>query len=92
MLASVFCLCSQVKAALEAAEPYKAELQRRGVLVIPLPIYDSQGAEAAVELITPPTAEELRWRVTPVQLENWKAWCVEKENCTRAYMGRPMDV
>jgi hypothetical protein len=33
------CGAPQVREHLAQAEPYKAELQRRGVLVVPLPIY-----------------------------------------------------
>lgn len=64
---------SQVKDALDAAEEYKVELSRRGVLVVPLPIYE-ETEDGAQGVLAPPTKEDLRWRATPIQLEAWKAW------------------
>ena len=45
----------QVKSALEAAAPMREELQRRGVFVVPLPIYASPNntEDAAVEIPAP---------------------------------------
>eukprot|EP00195_Chlamydomonas_chlamydogama_P003167 CAMPEP_0202919384 /NCGR_PEP_ID=MMETSP1392-20130828/75718_1 /ASSEMBLY_ACC=CAM_ASM_000868 /TAXON_ID=225041 /ORGANISM="Chlamydomonas chlamydogama, Strain SAG 11-48b" /LENGTH=277 /DNA_ID=CAMNT_0049612727 /DNA_START=146 /DNA_END=979 /DNA_ORIENTATION=- len=64
---------AQVKSALEAAAPFKQELIRRGVLVLPLPIYGGEGEDEAVELPSP-SKEELRWVATPIRLEGWRDW------------------
>ncbi|KAJ9534593.1 hypothetical protein QJQ45_022187 [Haematococcus lacustris] len=61
---------AQVGDALAAAEPFKAELVRRGVLVVPLPIYEANG-EAGMD---PPGREDLRWRATPTRLDAWRDW------------------
>lgn len=72
---------AQVAAGLAAAEPYKQQLQERGVLVVPLPFVTpadgSSSAEAeaaAAAALAPPSAEDLRWRATPIRLGEWQAW------------------
>lgn len=77
---------SQVAAALAAAEPYKQQLQERGVLVVPVPCVpepaeveagpSSSGsmAEAAAASLAAPAADELRWRATALRLDDWRRW------------------
>lgn len=71
---------TQVAASLAAAEPYKQQLQERGVLVVPLPFMaadSSSSAEAvaaADAALAPPGADDLRWRATPIRLGEWQAW------------------
>ncbi|KAI7843980.1 hypothetical protein COHA_002518 [Chlorella ohadii] len=71
---------AQVAAALAAAEPYKQQLQERGVLVVPLPFMAASGSSSAEEeaaaatALAPPGAEDLRWRATPIRLGDWQAW------------------
>lgn len=65
---------AQVKAALEAALPFRDELVRRGVFFIPLPIFnDGDDGEASSQLpdLTP---EDLRWRASPLKEEAWSRW------------------
>lgn len=66
----VFC---QVVDALEAAEPYKEQLIKRGVLVVPLPIYSSSGSSSAGDAASIPALkpEDLRWRVTAINPDSW---------------------
>ncbi|KAF6248578.1 hypothetical protein COO60DRAFT_1648754 [Scenedesmus sp. NREL 46B-D3] len=60
----------QVTDALAAAEPYKEQLQRRGVFVVPLPVYgDDAGAS-----LPAPGRDELRWRAQPLQPAAWREW------------------
>lgn len=68
-----------------AAEPYKDQLIKRGVLVVPLPIYSSSssggGAAAgaggdalpsgAAAVVPALKPEELRWRVTAINPDSW---------------------
>ena len=65
------------------AEPYKQQLQERGVLVVPLSFIsgpsagdgDSAGSDAAAAaLAVAPTAEDVRWRATPLRLGAWRQW------------------
>ena len=70
----------QVATALAAAEPYKEQLQERGVLVVPLPFMAASGSSseeaeaAAAAALEPPTPDDLRWRATPIRLGDWQAW------------------
>lgn len=72
----------QVADALAAAEPYKQQLQERGVLVVPLPFMpesspsSSGGADAepAAASLAPPGADDLRWRATAVRQGEWRSW------------------
>ncbi|PSC72600.1 LOW PSII ACCUMULATION chloroplastic [Micractinium conductrix] len=73
----------QVAAAMADAEPYKQQLQERGVLVVPLSFIsgpsagdgDSAGSDAAAAaLAVAPTAEDVRWRATPLRLGAWRQW------------------
>lgn len=73
----------QVAAALAGAEPYKQQLQERGVLVVPLPFGTStEGGEgsssgsgdAAAASLAPPGADELRWRATAIRMDDWRRW------------------
>lgn len=76
----------QVADALAAAEPYKQQLQERGVLVVPLPFMagdapsaaspsSSGGADAsAAPALAQPGADELRWRATAVRMDEWRRW------------------
>lgn len=68
----------QVADALQAAEPYKERLIERGVFVIPLPIFETGGADALSAILPPPTAEDLRWRCTALRLNEWEAWFKEQ--------------
>ena len=75
---------SQVAAALAGAEPYKQALQERGVLVVPLPFMpepstssgggDAAAAEAAAASLAAPGKEDLRWRATPIRMDDWRRW------------------
>ena len=72
---------AQVAAGLAAAEPYKQQLQERGVLVVPLPFVTPPGGgggaeaeAAAAAALAPPGPEDLRWRATPIRLGEWQAW------------------
>mmetsp|Transcript_4400 Transcript_4400/g.7255 ORF Transcript_4400/g.7255 Transcript_4400/m.7255 type:complete len:308 (+) Transcript_4400:2-925(+) len=62
---------SQVQSNLDAAEPFKVELCRRGVLVIPLPIYEDAAGPSDLGTLA---SEDLRWKAHPVQMEAWKKW------------------
>jgi hypothetical protein len=77
----------QVAAALREAEPLRSELQKRGVLVVPLPIFDDTEAEAAAvaevavagaaagrDTLPALTPEDQRWRAEPLRLADWKSW------------------
>ncbi|KAF5838442.1 hypothetical protein DUNSADRAFT_2836 [Dunaliella salina] len=64
---------AQVAAAMEAAAPYKDELIRRGVLVVPAPIFESPSSPTG-EPLPPPGPEDLRWRAMPLQMDRWKEW------------------
>lgn len=80
-----------------AAEPLREALLQRGVLVVPLPVFGAaeQGAEAGAA--GRPDAEDLRWRATPVRLEEWKGWFSEqaalagKDTGRGLYVGLRMD-
>jgi hypothetical protein len=78
----------QVTQALAAAEPYKEQLLKRGVLVVPLPIFSSSsssdGSKESDEAGTLPPLkpEDLRWRVTGI---NPGAWWVPLQQC----LGQP---
>lgn len=69
----------QVTQALAAAEPYKEQLVKRGVLVVPLPIFrsssssSSEGSKESDEAgtIPPLKPEDLRWRVTGINPGAW---------------------
>ncbi|WIA12497.1 hypothetical protein OEZ85_012530 [Tetradesmus obliquus] len=60
----------QVSEALAAAEPYREQLERRGVLVVPLPVYGGDAADA----MPAPGRDELRWRAQPLQPASWREW------------------
>ncbi|KAL4418916.1 hypothetical protein ABPG77_003706 [Micractinium sp. CCAP 211/92] len=74
----------QVADALAAAEPYKQQLQERGVLVVPLPFVaggapssaspSSSSDTSAAASLAPPGADDLRWRATPVRMDEWRRW------------------
>jgi hypothetical protein len=73
-------ITSQVADALAAAEPYKEQLIKRGVLVVPLPIYgpkggsssgSSDGSNGTAATIPALQAADLRWRVTPINSDAW---------------------
>jgi hypothetical protein len=53
----------QVQAALVAAEPFKSELLRRGVLLVPLPLGDNAGE--ALPVVDEESAEAARYASTP---------------------------
>jgi hypothetical protein len=67
----------QVAQALAAAEPYKEQLVKRGVLVVPLPIFSSssssssESGKAEADLLPPLKPEDLRWRVTGLNPGAW---------------------
>ncbi|KXZ48166.1 hypothetical protein GPECTOR_30g262 [Gonium pectorale] len=69
---------AQVGAALREAEPLRAELTKRGVLVVPLPIYETDAGESGSEQLPPLTPEDLRWRAEPLRLPEWTAWFEEQ--------------
>eukprot|EP00878_Enallax_costatus_P034696 GHUV01038495.1.p1 GENE.GHUV01038495.1~~GHUV01038495.1.p1 ORF type:complete len:123 (-),score=30.81 GHUV01038495.1:98-466(-) len=67
----------QVSDAVAAAEPYREQLQRRGVFVVPVvlgaassepPSSGPQGSLAA------PVAGDLKWRATALNPGAWKEW------------------
>ncbi|KAK9906905.1 hypothetical protein WJX75_009966 [Coccomyxa subellipsoidea] len=72
----------QVAAAVQAAEPLREQLQERGVLVVPLPIFPgdqaSSNGAAAAESSGSSSTDDLRWKATPLRLEEWKAWFDEQ--------------
>eukprot|EP00879_Flechtneria_rotunda_P002914 GHRR01003131.1.p1 GENE.GHRR01003131.1~~GHRR01003131.1.p1 ORF type:complete len:309 (+),score=86.80 GHRR01003131.1:246-1172(+) len=59
----------QVSDAIAAAEPYKEQLQRRGVFVVPLPVYGGEAVSLA-----PPSPDQLRWRAAALNPDAWKQW------------------
>ena len=70
-----------LKGVLRAAEPYKRELQKRGVLVVPVPEGDDALArkkgfspDASAPGADSPFRPEDRWRVAPVDGERWARW------------------
>lgn len=91
---------SQVASAMASAEPFKEQLQERGVIVVPLPFgkepepapaapgsSSGDAAEAAAgassgvvtatataTALTPPSASDLRWRATPLRMDDWRRW------------------
>eukprot|EP00877_Chromochloris_zofingiensis_P000740 jgi/Chrzof1/10667/Cz05g07170.t1_LPA1A[v5.2] len=84
----------QVLSSLEAAAPYKEQLVQRGVFVIPLPIYESgdssssnnsspeanaSSSSSSLNTVLPDvTPEDLRWRATPLNPENWRSWFTDQ--------------
>lgn len=80
----------QVAEALAAAEPYREQLMRRGVLVVPLPIFSSSnsssssngassnGSSSAAATIPALKPEDLRWRVQAINPEAWRSWFDEQ--------------
>lgn len=62
----------QVRAALAAAEPFKADLVERGVLVIPLPMYG--GTREDIDLIQQLSPDDLKWKACPIRTDQWKKW------------------
>lgn len=71
----------QVAAAVAAAEPLREELVKRGVLLVPVPIYDDSAdaaAAAATPALAPPSAEDQRWRAEPLRLSDWQAWFAQQ--------------
>jgi hypothetical protein len=72
----------QVASALEEAEPLRAELIRRGVFVVPLPIYDASGqlstSGGGADAAEPPGKDDLRWRAAPARPADWAAWFGEQ--------------
>lgn len=66
---------TQVAASLEAAEPFKEELVKRGVLVVPLPLFATPDETAE---LPPLLLADLRWRAQPLQLDGWQAWFSEQ--------------
>ncbi|CAL8462655.1 g2188 [Coccomyxa elongata] len=79
---------TQVAAAVAAAEPLREQLQERGVLVVPLPIFpgdqtvsggSENGAESSESSSSSSDSKDnLRWKATPLRLEEWKAWFDEQ--------------
>ena len=82
----------QVAASLDAAAPFKEQLQERGVLVIPLPFVSGSSSSAAAAVgdvdadaaaaaaaatsasLAPPGKDELRWRASPIRMDDWRRW------------------
>ncbi|KAG2502156.1 hypothetical protein HYH03_000643 [Edaphochlamys debaryana] len=67
----------QVSQALQEAEPLREELIRRGVIVVPLPLFKSEG-EAEAAALPPLTSADQRWRVEPLRLQQWEEWFAEQ--------------
>jgi hypothetical protein len=65
---------AQLSAACEDAEPMKEELIRRGVFLVLCPLFDEEPSSSPSSSLDPPQPEDLRWRATPAQLEEWRAW------------------
>ena len=72
----------QVAASLAAAEPFKQQLQERGVLVVPLPFVaapagsggEGGGSGGDAAALPPLTAEDLRWRAAAIRMDDWRRW------------------
>ncbi|GAB4820806.1 hypothetical protein N2152v2_007852 [Parachlorella kessleri] len=80
----------QVEEAVAAAEPFKQQLVERGVLVVPLPIFAGAGADGGE--LPKPQPEDLRWRATPLRLDNWTAWFKEQAALANAPLDRGLYV
>ncbi|EIE24367.1 hypothetical protein COCSUDRAFT_83671 [Coccomyxa subellipsoidea C-169] len=82
----------QVAAAVQAAEPLREQLQERGVLVVPLPIFPgdpaSSNGAAPAESSGSSSADDLRWKATPLRLEEWKAWFDEQTALANANLDK----
>ncbi len=88
----------QVAVSLAAADPFKEELMRRGVVVVPLPIFEVAEADPAVAssssssseqqqaaaALPPLTKEDLRWRVEGEGLPGYKQWFKDQLKYTPA--------
>ncbi|KAK9817814.1 hypothetical protein WJX72_002596 [[Myrmecia] bisecta] len=87
---------AQVAEAVASAEPYKEELIKRGVLVVPLPCFDDPNAQASISQ-SPLEKEDLRWKATPLRQNEWRDWFVEQMALANAkpdrglYMGLRLD-
>lgn len=68
---------TQVAEALQKAEPYKSELMRKGVIFIPLPVYEDTPTSDPTQL-PPLTPADLRWRAQPLRVNEWRAWFDEQ--------------
>ncbi|CAK0757207.1 hypothetical protein CVIRNUC_002521 [Coccomyxa viridis] len=88
----------QVADAMKEAEQFREPLLERGVLVIPLPIYEGNAAPpeengaGSTESSDDQTKSNLRWRATPVNLEQWKAWFKEQADLAGAKIDRGLYV
>lgn len=90
---------SQVADALAAAEPHKQALVDRGVLLVPLPIYSSDGkslsqgtSQEEIGLIKPLTSDDLRWRAQPIRIEDWKKWFDDQATAASKVTGQGLYV
>eukprot|EP00775_Hariotina_reticulata_P003194 gene3194-3472_t len=71
----------QVADALAAAEPYREQLQRRGVLVVPLPVFEAADPGSSSSSSQPegvPDQADLRWKALPRKPDQWKAWFMQQ--------------
>ncbi|GLI66510.1 hypothetical protein VaNZ11_010343 [Volvox africanus] len=71
---------NQVATALREAEPFRDDLVKRGVVVVPVVIF-GEGSDATSSPTTPHDGElpqlspaDLRWRADPQRLGDWQAW------------------
>ncbi|GIL85550.1 hypothetical protein Vretimale_13373 [Volvox reticuliferus] len=75
----------QVVAALREAEPFRDELVKRGVVVVPVAIFGEGTDVTTSSSSLPPTLSrdgelpqltpsDLRWRAEPQRLADWQAW------------------
>ena len=63
----------QVAAARDAAEPFKEELMRRGVFIVPVILPAASGA-ATGEGLGPLDTTAVKWEGRPIRSEEWKTW------------------
>ena len=85
----------QVALSLAQAEAYRGELSKRGVFIVPLPIFeaagagdggngggDSGGGGGGGAELPPLAAEDLRWRGAPEQLAGYREWFKDQLSLT----------
>lgn len=62
----------QVQDALEEAEEFREPLEERGVMVIPLPIFEDSNAEKDKQ--NQLTDKDLKWKATALRQGDWASW------------------
>lgn len=75
----IFCgTPDQVAAARQAALPFRDELSKRGVFLIPLPLLSQPGEADLLPQMEKDDAEAARWEGRVVRADDWKAWFQEQ--------------